>query len=154
MAASALRAMLVMLACCAGKVYVSQQEFALGAVAQCHLLYSGATQAVRHWISSPHKAGPPCCLSSFLIPGRNSLMQAYDIFMVVVLAAATIWGLWKGLAWQVASLGSIFLSYFVASQFCHQVAAYINTRTTSGKGTPPASFLFLSGTYIRYTIDC
>ena len=54
-------------------------------------------------------------------------MQAYDIFMVVVLAAATIWGLWKGLAWQIASLGSIFLSYFVASQFCHQVAAYINT---------------------------
>ena len=54
-------------------------------------------------------------------------MQTYDLFMVVVLIAATVWGLWKGLAWQLASLGSTFLSYFVAYQFRYAVAEYINT---------------------------
>ena len=54
-------------------------------------------------------------------------MQAYDLFMIVVLVAATVWGLWKGLAWQLASLGSIFLSYVVAHQFRYQVAEYIDT---------------------------
>ena len=54
-------------------------------------------------------------------------MQTYDLFMVVVLIAATVWGLWKGLAWQLASLGSTFLSYFIAYQFRYAVAEHINT---------------------------
>lgn len=57
-------------------------------------------------------------------------MQTYDIIMIVVLVAATVWGLWKGLAWQLASLASIFLSYFVACQFREPVAQRINA-------TPP-----------------
>ena len=59
--------------------------------------------------------------------GRQQSMQSYDIFMLVVLATTTIWGLWKGLAWQLASLGSIFLSYFVAHQFRYKVAEWIHT---------------------------
>lgn len=53
-------------------------------------------------------------------------MQGYDIFMLIVLAAAILWGAWKGLAWQVASLASIALSYFVALNFRQQLAAVIN----------------------------
>jgi membrane protein required for colicin V production len=53
-------------------------------------------------------------------------MQAYDILMLVVLVVATVRGLWKGLAWQVASLGSIVLSYFVAIQFRAPLAEYID----------------------------
>jgi len=53
-------------------------------------------------------------------------MQVYDIIMLVVLAAATMWGLWKGLIWQLASLASMFLSYFVAYTFRDQLAAYID----------------------------
>ena len=34
-------------------------------------------------------------------------MQAYDIFMLIVLALAIVWGAWKGLAWQIASIASI-----------------------------------------------
>ena len=44
-------------------------------------------------------------------------MQAYDIFMLTVLAAATAWGAWKGLAWQIASIASLGLSYFVSVNF-------------------------------------
>jgi membrane protein required for colicin V production len=44
-------------------------------------------------------------------------MQTYDLIMLAVLAGAALFGYWKGLAWQVASLGSILLSYFVALNF-------------------------------------
>ena len=53
-------------------------------------------------------------------------MQGYDIFMLIVLAAAILWGAWKGLAWQVASLASIALSYFVALNFRQHLAGVIN----------------------------
>jgi len=53
-------------------------------------------------------------------------MQTYDIIMLVVLAAAIAFGAWKGLAWQVASLCAIFVSYFVALQFRQNVAEYID----------------------------
>jgi membrane protein required for colicin V production len=53
-------------------------------------------------------------------------MQAYDILMLLVLAAAVVWGAWKGLAWQIASLASIGLSYFVALNFRTPLAGVIN----------------------------
>lgn len=49
-------------------------------------------------------------------------MDTYDIFMIVVLAGATIFGAWKGMAWQLASLASLVVSYFVALQFSTQLA--------------------------------
>jgi membrane protein required for colicin V production len=52
-------------------------------------------------------------------------MQGYDIVMLVVLAAAIIFGAWKGLAWQLAMLASIFVSYFAAMQFRGPVSQMI-----------------------------
>jgi membrane protein required for colicin V production len=52
-------------------------------------------------------------------------VQIYDLIMIVVLAAAALLGFWKGLAWQVASVGSIVLSYFVAYNFRDVVASKI-----------------------------
>ena len=57
-------------------------------------------------------------------------MQSYDIFMLAVLVITTIWGLWKGLAWQLASLGSIFLSYFVAHPISVQSRRMDSHRTS------------------------
>lgn len=54
-------------------------------------------------------------------------MQVYDIIMIAVLVAAILFGAWKGLAWQVASLAAIFVSYFVALTFREPVAAFIQT---------------------------
>ena len=60
----------------------------------------------------------------------KSRMETYDIIMLVVLVAATAFGAWKGLAWQVASLAAIVASYYVAYRFRDQVATHIHT-------TPP-----------------
>jgi uncharacterized membrane protein required for colicin V production len=51
--------------------------------------------------------------------------QPYDILMLLVLAGCVIWGAWKGFAWQVASLASIFLSYVIALNFRGQLAQAI-----------------------------
>lgn len=44
-------------------------------------------------------------------------MQMYDLIMLVIFAGAILFGAWKGLAWQVASLAAIFVSYIVALRF-------------------------------------
>lgn len=44
-------------------------------------------------------------------------VEIYDIVMLVVLVGAAIFGAAKGFAWQLASIASIVLSYFVALKF-------------------------------------
>lgn len=67
------------------------------------------------------------CVGKFIaLQGNASNMQTYDILMLVVLAATTIFGAIKGFAWQLASLGSIVASYFVAYAFRNDVAKMIN----------------------------
>ena len=53
-------------------------------------------------------------------------MQMYDLIMLGVLVLATLFGAWKGLAWQVASIASIVVSFFVACQFREPVAALLH----------------------------
>lgn len=55
-------------------------------------------------------------------------MQAYDLIMLIVLAATTIFGAIKGFAWQLASLASIVASYFIAYLFRNDVAKLINAQ--------------------------
>lgn len=52
-------------------------------------------------------------------------MEIYDLLMLGVLVFATAFGARKGLAWQIASVASIFASYFVAYQYRLPVAALI-----------------------------
>lgn len=53
------------------------------------------------------------------------MLSFYDLLMLVVFAGAILFGLWKGLAWQIASLAAVFVSYFVALVFRGQVAVWI-----------------------------
>ncbi len=53
-------------------------------------------------------------------------MQIYDVIMLIVLVSTTLFGAWKGLAWQVASLSAIFFSYYVAVEYRDPVASQIN----------------------------
>jgi membrane protein required for colicin V production len=57
-------------------------------------------------------------------------MQPYDLAMIAVLAGATLWGFFKGMARQVASLVSLVASYFVALRFSPLVAPHL------GQGEP------------------
>jgi membrane protein required for colicin V production len=49
-------------------------------------------------------------------------MQTYDILMLAVLGLSTLHGVWKGMAWQTASLSAIVLSYFLALRFSAPLA--------------------------------
>ena len=56
----------------------------------------------------------------------SSSIPMYDVVMLVVLGLATVFGLWKGMAWQVASLGSLVASFVVAVRLSGPVAPYIS----------------------------
>ncbi len=49
-------------------------------------------------------------------------MEPYDILMLIVIVAATVFGAWKGLVWQLASVAAIVASYIVAYRFRTPVA--------------------------------
>jgi membrane protein required for colicin V production len=53
------------------------------------------------------------------------VMQTYDLLMLLVLVAATLFGFWKGMAWQLASLASIVVSYLAALKFSDQLAPVV-----------------------------
>jgi membrane protein required for colicin V production len=49
-------------------------------------------------------------------------MQIYDLLMLLVLGCATMFGFWKGMAWQLASLASLVVSYIAALKFSERLA--------------------------------
>ncbi|MCE9545264.1 MAG: CvpA family protein [Planctomycetia bacterium] len=53
-------------------------------------------------------------------------METYDWIMLGVLGLAIVLGAWRGLAWQLASLASLVLSYFLALRYSEAVAAHIS----------------------------
>ncbi len=57
----------------------------------------------------------------------HPMLQPYDWLMLAVLAAAAAWGLWKGVAWQVASLGSVLVSAAVAVRCSAVVAPFFSS---------------------------
>lgn len=52
-------------------------------------------------------------------------MPLYDVAMLVVLGGAMLFGFWKGLAWQLASLAAVVVSYFVSVNFRDPVSKFI-----------------------------
>jgi membrane protein required for colicin V production len=60
-------------------------------------------------------------------------MQNYDLAMLAVLVFATIFGFWKGLAWQVASLASLVVSYFAALKFADRLAPMVSEHAPFNK---------------------
>jgi len=54
-------------------------------------------------------------------------MDSYDLVMLGILVLATLFGAFKGFAWQVASLASLVASYFVAYKFRDVITPMIAT---------------------------
>ena len=52
-------------------------------------------------------------------------MTFYDIIILVLLLGAVVFGYWKGLAWQIASVAAVVVSYFAAHRFRDQVAQFV-----------------------------
>lgn len=56
----------------------------------------------------------------------NLPIQGYDLMMLVILVLTTVFGAWKGMAWQIASLASLVVSAIVAMRFSGQLAPHIS----------------------------
>jgi len=53
-------------------------------------------------------------------------VQPYDFLMLAVLVASTLFGLWKGMAWQLAALASLVVSAGVAVHGSRPLAQFIS----------------------------
>lgn len=60
-------------------------------------------------------------------------MEIYDILMLIILVVAVVFGAAKGMAWQIASIASLVVSYFVAVQFNEPVANFIKVEAPFNK---------------------
>jgi len=69
-------------------------------------------------------------------------MQTYDVFMLVVLVGATVFGFWKGMAWQIASLASLIVSYIASLRFSDQLAPMF------GQQAPLNKFVAMAAIYV------
>jgi membrane protein required for colicin V production len=49
-------------------------------------------------------------------------MTIYDAAMVVLVVAGMVWGAWRGITWQLASIASLILGYSVAHPLSEQLA--------------------------------
>lgn len=59
---------------------------------------------------------------------KGIVMQIYDIIMLAVLVATILFGFWKGMAWQIASLASLVVSAIVAVHFSGPLAPLFSAR--------------------------
>ncbi len=73
-------------------------------------------------------------------------MQPYDLAMLAVLAATTLLGAWKGVAWQIASLSSLVASYFISLRFSESLAPYF------GRQAPLNRFLAMLALYLAASL--
>ncbi len=60
-------------------------------------------------------------------------IQAFDIIVLIILVGMTLYGGNKGMAWQIARLGSILVSWEVASRYSPTVAPMIDTEAPWNK---------------------
>ena len=78
-------------------------------------------------------------------------MSIYDIVMLVIFFGSVLFGYRKGFAWQVASLASIIVSYFVAINFRNPVAQLISVEAPWNQFAAML-ILFLGTSLIVWTV--
>jgi membrane protein required for colicin V production len=70
-------------------------------------------------------------------------MQTYDIIMLAILGFSVIIGAVKGMAWQIAMVASILISFFVAREFHPELAEAL-----SGVDEPWNKFIAMASLYL------
>ena len=78
-------------------------------------------------------------------------MSIYDIVMLVIFFGSVLFGYRKGFAWQVASLASIIISYFVAVNFRNPVAQLISVEAPWNQFAAML-ILFLGSSLLVWTV--
>ena len=70
-------------------------------------------------------------------------MQTYDIIMLAALGFSVVIGAVKGMAWQIAMVSSIIISFFVAQKFHPELAEAL-----SGVDAPWNKFIAMASLYL------
>lgn len=78
-------------------------------------------------------------------------MQGYDLVMIAVMLIAIVRGYSKGLAWQISSIASIAVSYFVAYRFRDLVAPMIKM-PDPWRGTVSMLVLFVATSLVIWLL--
>ena len=78
-------------------------------------------------------------------------MSIYDIVIIIVFLGSIWFGYRKGLAWQVASIASIALSYFVAVTFPDSITPYISAEAPFNRFAAML-ILFIGTSLVVWTI--
>ncbi len=78
-------------------------------------------------------------------------MQTYDLLMLMVLLAATLFGFWKGMAWQIASLASLIVSYFAALRFADELAPKISNHAPWNKFVAMLA-IYIATSFVIWTL--
>src|ERR1700710_2450396 len=60
-------------------------------------------------------------------------LTVYDAAMAGVVVAGMIWGAWRGVTWQLASIASLILGYIASHQFSPQVSSYFGSDPVIGR---------------------
>ena len=64
----------------------------------------------------------------------NLSIESYDLLMLAVLAFSILFGAWKGMAWQLASIAALVVSYLVARQYGGLLAPYFGVEEPWNRG--------------------
>ena len=64
-----------------------------------------------------------------IVTGMNFPLQPYDFLMIAVLFCCTLFGAWKGMAWQLAALASLVVSGLVAIRVSGPLAPYFGPQS-------------------------
>ncbi len=78
-------------------------------------------------------------------------IHPYDVAMLVVLGLTGLFGLWKGMAWQVASISSLVLSFVVAGRCSPVVAPYLS-KSEPWNHVLAMLILFLATSFAVWTV--
>jgi uncharacterized membrane protein required for colicin V production len=54
-------------------------------------------------------------------------LTIFDAAMAGVVVAGMVWGAWRGVTWQLASIASLILGYIASHQFSPQLASYFGS---------------------------
>lgn len=79
-------------------------------------------------------------------------MATYDLLMLAILVGLTLYGYFKGLAWQVAYVASFVASYFVAVRFADRVAPQITFVNPPANKFVAMLLIYAASSFVVWTI--
>lgn len=79
-------------------------------------------------------------------------MATYDLLMLAILVGLTLYGYFKGMAWQVAYVASFVVSYFVAVRFADRLAPQITFVNAPANKFVAMLIIYAASAFVVWTL--